>query len=86
MDRPIKPSLRTFDHFPEIAICPICRTNDDGISVLIPKTGTEEDGICEASPVHLVCAIPTCHETMMDGSHLIFRWSETDTGAIRTEL
>jgi len=57
MNRPIKEGPRTFDHFPEKAICPICQSNDDGVTVLVPIAGTEEGSIVEAKPVHLECSI-----------------------------
>lgn len=57
MKRPIKEEPRTFDHFPEEDICPICQSNDDGVTVLVPIAGTEEDSIMEAKPVHLACAV-----------------------------
>jgi hypothetical protein len=48
---------RTFTHFPENSVCPVCATNADEESVLIPIVGTEDDGICEGQPVHLGCAV-----------------------------
>lgn len=52
MDKP-----RTFEHFPNNVICPICRTNDDAETILIPIDGTNKDGISEAKPVHLWCSV-----------------------------
>mgnify|MGYP003335243433 CR=1 FL=1 len=48
---------KTFEHFPKEAICPICHTNNDEESILIPIDGTSKDGICESIPIHLWCAI-----------------------------
>ena len=47
--------MRTFDHFPKDSICKLCGTNDDKECILVPVQGTEEDGICEAIPVHIDC-------------------------------
>lgn len=37
------------------ALCPICRTNKNVETVLVPIPGTERDGIVEAKQVHLKC-------------------------------
>lgn len=50
---------RTFETFPEKDVCPICGTNGKGECVLLPIDGTGDDGICEAIPVHLWCAVAT---------------------------
>lgn len=55
--RSVRPEPRTFESFPEDSICPICLTNDDGKTVLVAIQGTSEDGICEAIPMHLACAV-----------------------------
>ena len=55
--RPIRPAPRTFQHFPEDSVCPICRTSDDGETVLIEIDGTSDGKIAEAAPVHLSCAV-----------------------------
>ena len=47
--------MRTFEHFPKEAICPICKENNDSECVLIPIDGTEKGNICEAQPVHVKC-------------------------------
>ena len=52
-----RPEPRTFTHFPEQSKCPICGTNDDGTTVLVEIAGTANDGIAEAKPMHLACAI-----------------------------
>lgn len=36
-------------------VCPVCRTNRNVPSVLVPKPGTEHDGIMEAGLIHEVC-------------------------------
>ena len=51
------PTPRIFEHFPKTSTCPICKTNSDEKCVLIPITGTEEDGIVQAQPFHLSCAL-----------------------------
>lgn len=56
-NRKTKQPPRTFECFPEDASCPVCHTNDDGECVLVPIVGTQEGGICQAKPIHLVCAI-----------------------------
>ena len=49
--------MRTFEHFNASfdAICPICKTNKDAETVLIPIPGTEDDGIVEAQQMHKKC-------------------------------
>jgi hypothetical protein len=47
--------MNSFPHFPPNATCPVCGTNSDSACVLIPIDGTANDGVCEASPVHLSC-------------------------------
>ena len=48
---------RVFEHFNKShgAICPICKTNKDTKTVLIPIPGTEDGGIMEAKQMHLKC-------------------------------
>lgn len=48
-------TMRTFDHFPETATCPICGDSNDGACTLIPIDGTDRDDICEGQPTHLAC-------------------------------
>ncbi len=59
--RPAMPLPRTFDHFPEDKICPVCKTNNDGVTVLIGIDNTDEGNIMRATPVHLTCSITTNH-------------------------
>lgn len=59
-NRPTRPGPRTFDNFPDGSVCPICGTNDDGITVLVPIKGTEDDGLVECVPMHLDCAVVKC--------------------------
>ena len=47
--------MKTFEHFPEDVLCPICGTNDDIECFLMPIDGTQEGNICQAQPVHLDC-------------------------------
>lgn len=56
--RAIRPDPRTFKHFPEDLKCPVCNTNDDGETVLVPIDGTEDGMNCEAQCIHLACCIP----------------------------
>lgn len=57
LERMVRPRPRTFQHFPETSLCPICGTNDDGETVLVQIAGTAKDGIAEAKPMHLGCAV-----------------------------
>lgn len=57
--RPTRPKPRTFDHFPEAAKCPVCKTNDDGECVLVGIDGTEDGHNQQAQPVHFNCAVVT---------------------------
>jgi len=49
--------MNTFDHFDNSHgdVCPICKTDADGETALIPIPGTESDGICEAQQMHKKC-------------------------------
>lgn len=47
--------MRTFEHFPVIALCRICKTNDDKEAILVPVYGTQEDNNIQATPVHTEC-------------------------------
>jgi rubredoxin len=58
ISRNIRPEIRSFEHFPADIVCPVCKTSDDGATVLVPIDGTDNDGICEAQCVHLSCCIP----------------------------
>ena len=60
VQRVVRPRARTFEHFPEEADmkCPVCGTNDDGETVLVPIVGTGDGRICEAQCVHLACCVP----------------------------
>ena len=48
-------TLRTFKHFPEDSICPICGTNEDKECFLIPIKGTQRDNMAEAMVFHTSC-------------------------------
>lgn len=50
-----EPVNRTFKHFPDDVLCPVCHTDDDGECFLIPIDGTQEDNIVEAQPCHVLC-------------------------------
>lgn len=55
VDRPTRPELRTFDHFPEGDTCPLCGTSDDGTCILVGIDNTQRDRIEEAQPIHVGC-------------------------------
>lgn len=55
--RVVRPDPRTFAHFPQDSTCPICGTSDDGKTVLVQIAGTEKNGVSEAKPMHLACAV-----------------------------
>lgn len=57
VQRVVRPDPRTFTNFPPDSKCPICGTNDDGKTVLVQIAGTAKDGIAEAKPMHLACAV-----------------------------
>ena len=50
--------IRTFEHFPPEAECPICWSNEDKETVLIQIADTADGKICEAIPTHLDCVHP----------------------------
>ena len=74
VERFVRPLPRCFDHFPETAKCPICGTNDDGQTVLVAIAGTAKDGIAQAKPTHLACAIIKQWD---DGMGMGFTWPNT---------
>lgn len=49
--------MRTFEHFPKESICPICGTNNDKETILIPIAEKKEDGesCVQAQPFHADC-------------------------------
>ena len=49
--------MRTFSGFNSSHgdVCPVCKTNANVETVLVPVPGTEHDGICEAKQVHKKC-------------------------------
>lgn len=47
--------MKTFKHFPEDKICPMCGTSEDKECTLIPIDGTQDGNNCEAVPVHVEC-------------------------------
>ena len=61
-ERLSRPPLRTFEHFPPEAICPVCQTTDDGECVLIRIIGTENGHLMEGQPFHLACAVPDYYD------------------------
>ena len=75
--RPIRPAARSFDHFPEDSVCPICRTSDDGECVLVQIDGTGDGKIAEAAPMHMSCARCICR---VRWRAISTRWSASSTG------
>lgn len=57
--------MRIFEHFPKEKQCIMCGTNTDKEMVLIAIDGTANDGVEEAIPVHLKCAIATRYSKKM---------------------
>ena len=49
--------MRVFEHFNQTAgdVCPVCKTNKNVETVLIPIPGTENGGIMEAKQMHKKC-------------------------------
>lgn len=47
--------MKTFEHFNQGSVCPICGTNEDKPPVLVGIHDTEKGNICEALQVHLDC-------------------------------
>ena len=56
---------KTFEHFPDDDICPICETGEDAECILIKIDGTRKGGLCEGVPVHLWCAVATNYNKEM---------------------
>ena len=61
--------MRTFKHFNKAGKCPICGTNKDGETVLIPIQGTGDGHISEAVQIHLDC-IDLTYLPKADGGYL----------------
>jgi hypothetical protein len=57
LKRLVRPGPRTFAHFPEDMVCPVCGTNADGQTVLVCIDGTQKGWNAEAAPTHLACAV-----------------------------
>lgn len=52
---------KSFEHFPETAICPLCQTSDDQPCFLVPIDGTADGNICESQPTHVHCLQSQSH-------------------------
>ena len=53
--------MRVFEGFnPSGPPCPLCGTRGDWPTVLLPKPGSEHDGLVEAGQVHHACYIAYC--------------------------
>jgi len=48
--------MKTFKHFPEDKICPMCGSGEDRECVSIPIDDTGDGNICETILVHADCA------------------------------
>jgi len=48
---------RIFERFNPMSNCPICGTNRDEKTVLIPIVGSQRGNICEAGQFHLQCLL-----------------------------
>jgi len=46
---------RIFEHFPEVATCPVCKTSEDHPCVLVSLDGTEDGNNEQATVVHVRC-------------------------------
>lgn len=57
MPRELTPPPRTFEEFPVSSTCPVCGTNNNGLTVLVPIDDTEEGNLVQCVPVHLACAV-----------------------------
>lgn len=66
----MKSELRTFKEFPPGKMCPACKTDEPGECVLLALDGTEDDGVVEAKPFHVGCAVATNYRLDMG---LIYR-------------
>jgi len=49
--------MRTFAHFPQDSVCPICGKNTDDECVLVPIVGTGDERIVEGQPTHVECLV-----------------------------
>ena len=49
--------MNIFEHFNQStgAICPVCNSNKDAPTILVPIPGTETGGIVECKQVHKKC-------------------------------
>ena len=56
--------MKTFDHFPDDRVCPMCGSSDDGPCFLMPIAGTADGRICESTPVHTECWEGHCRDFM----------------------
>jgi hypothetical protein len=48
-------ALRTFEHFPENAKCPLCGKGTDSECFLASIDGTQDGHISQAIPIHTEC-------------------------------
>lgn len=66
-----KHNIRCFEHFPEGLICPVCKTNEDTYTTLLPIDGTQDGNNEEAVCVHLHCAIAQRFSKEISGKNKI---------------
>lgn len=71
---------RTFEQFPKGhgTKCPVCGTDDEGETILVPIDGTQDGGICQAQPTHTKCLMSEgwqlSNPSPDTGKRLIYRW------------
>lgn len=65
--------MRTFEHFnaSHNDICPICGTDEDKETLLIPILGTEKGNIAEAIQVHVNCLMDNLRYVPYTSGHIV---------------
>ena len=67
--------MRTFEHFPPEATCPICGQSTDGPCILIPIDGRiETSSICGAQPTHAACLTEHASSLRLNRSAGVMYW------------
>lgn len=51
--------MRVFPHFPAngTTVCPVCGSDEDGQTFLVPIDGTEDGDTVQAAPTHIHCIL-----------------------------
>lgn len=65
--------MKVFKSFNSNTICPICKTNEDKETVLVPIDGTEKGRIAEAVQIHLECINIRISNEQINGNKLIYQ-------------